>query len=557
MQINSGENLTGLQRIRASENSARTVVSLGLMLLFVWIVQPTTARPVFGHPNILIILADDLGYGDVRCFNPERGKIPTANLDRLASEGMRFTDAHSSASVCTPSRYTLLTGRYHWRTRLQGIIKVFGAPIIPKERLTIGSLARQSGYRTACIGKWHLGWIWPIRDGQRERVLAVPKNQKGRAGTPVAPPEQQALWHDVFSQPITGGPVAVGFDYYFGTDVPNWPPFCFIENEHTVGIPTAFLPPAKAVNPFANIQGPALADWKLEEILPSIANRSIDFIRDCAQVGKPFLLYLALTAPHTPIVPNPPWQGKSGLGAYGDFVMETDAVVGQVLEALQKNGVADNTLVIFSSDNGCVSYLGRMLPDLEEKGHYPSGPYRGHKGDAWEGGHRMPTIVRWPGIVRAGSVCKQLVHQADIMATLADIMEVRLPTNAGEDSFSLMPLLRNPAAVVRTNAISCAADGVQAVRFGEWKLIVGSGNGIWSKGDRTDHSIKLFNLDNDPGETQNLAGEQPARVAAMQALREKLISDGRSNPGPPQENDGEVPRFPPSSSPKGRSALEY
>lgn len=498
--------------------------------------------PPLSRPNVIVILADDLGYGDVQCNNPERGKIPTPCIDRLAAQGMRFTDAHSSSGVCSPSRYTLLTGRYHWRTRLQtGIVGVFGQPLIAPDRLTVAGLARQHGYRTAAIGKWHLGWDWPIPADRREHIVGF--SAKG------APQEltdaHRATWQEVFAKPIPGGPTSRGFDHYFGTDVPNWPPFCFIENDRTVGVPSELLPPAKLKDHQASLQGPALAGWTLEPILPTLADRACAFIADAAKRPEPFLLYVPLTSPHTPLAVNEPWRGKSGLNAYADFVMETDAVVGRVLDALERSGAAGNTLVLFTSDNGCAPYIGAAA--LEARGHFPSGPWRGYKGDAWEGGHRMPYVVRWPGVVRPGSVCPQLVHQADLIATLADLWQTELPANAGEDSVSLAPLLRGSDRPVREHAISCASSGQPALRRGPWKLIpaaTGGGNFARRGPEQPPSAVLLYNLDADPGETRNLAPEQPERVAEMRALLESLIRNGRSTPGEAQKNDIRVRRFP-------------
>ena len=387
-------------------------------------------------PNIVVILADDLGYGDVQCYNPERGKIPTPHIDRLASQGMQFTDAHSSSGVCSPSRYTLLTGRYHWRTRLQsGIVGYLERPLIAPDRMTIASFLKTKGYHTACIGKWHLGWDWGIP--REKRPLFAPPRGK----FPEVTGEHRQAWEEVFSQPIGGGPITRGFDEYFGTDVPNWPPYCFIEQDRTVGIPSTFLPQELFRNHLASLPGPALEDWKLEDILPTLGDRATDYIERRAKAEEPFFLYLPLTSPHTPLAVNKPWQGKSGLdSAVADLIMETDHVVGRVLSAIQKSGVEDNTLVIFTSDNGFAPYVGAK--HLEQQGHYPSGPLRGYKADAWEGGHRVAFIARWPGVVKPDTVCEQLVHQADILATVADILESQLPANAGEDSFSLLPLLK-------------------------------------------------------------------------------------------------------------------
>lgn len=482
--------------------------------------------PKPAKPNVLVILADDLGYGDVQCYNLQRGKIPTPNIDRLAAEGLRFTDGHSSSGVCSPSRYAILTGRYHWRTRLQaGIVGVFGDPLIAPERLTIAGLAKQHGYRTACVGKWHLGRDWGIP--QEKRALFQP----GKA-SPSITDEHRAAWQEVFLKPIAGGPTTRGFDEYFGTDVPNWPPYCFIENDRTVGIPSEFLPAALLRDHQASLQGPALKDWKLEPILPTLGDHACEFIARQTKAKQPFLLYLPLTSPHTPLAVNDAWKGQSGLGlAYPDFVMETDALVGRVLEAIRQSGIADNTLVIFTSDNGCAPYIGAK--DMEAKGHFPSGPLRGYKADVWEGGHRVPFVVRWPGVVKPGSVCQQLVHQADIMATVADVFRTNLPDNAGQDSFSLMPLLQGDDKPIRQHAVSCAAGGVAGLRKGPWKL-------IFERDPQSNSDVQLYNLDDDIGETKNLAAAKPELVAGMKTLMENLITHGRSTAGATQKNDVEV-----------------
>lgn len=501
-------------------------------------------------PNIVVILADDLGYGDVQCNNPERGKIPTPHIDKLAAQGMQFTDGHSSSGVCSPSRYSLLTGRYHWRTRLQsGIVGVFGEPLIAPDRMTIGTLAKRHGYRTAAIGKWHLGWDWPLT--REQRALLQPPKAEGQDETkpkrsPVVATEKQTeFWREFFSKPIPGGPTTRGFDAYFGTDVPNWPPFCFIENDRTLGIPTEFLRASDLGNNRASQQGPALKDWKLEYILPTLGDRAAKFINDSAKQNEPFLLYLPLTSPHTPLSVNAEWKGKSGLNLFADFVMETDAVVGRVMDALESSGASHNTLVLFTADNGCAPYIG--VKDLEQRGHYPSGPLRGYKADAWEGGHRVPFLARWPGVVKPGSVCGQLVCQADFLRTFADILGAKLPDNAGEDSFSLLPLLKGLDKPIRENAVSASSSGTPAVRKGSWKLIArATGNGAFAKSSPVEPAtpMLLYNLADDLGETKNLAAEMPEKVAEMKALLEKLITDGRSTAGAPQKNDVEVKRYP-------------
>jgi len=517
-----------------------------LIIALPWLLFSLTAaqagETTASKPNILVILADDLGYGDVQCYNPERGKIPTPNIDRLALQGMRFTDGHSSSGVCSPSRYALLTGRYHWRTRLQsGIVALWGEPLIASDRMTIGSLAKENGYRTACIGKWHLGWDWPIPADRTAIFKDKPKEDIA------ATTEHRSVWKEVFSQSIAGGPVTRGFDVYFGTDVPNHPPFCFIENDRTVGIPSEFLPARLLKTNQASVQGPALVNWTLEPILPTLGDSAVKFIAESAQRDSPFLLYLPLTSPHTPLSVNEEWKGKSGLNLFADFVMETDAVVGRVLAAIEESGEADNTLVIFTADNGCAPYIG--VGDLEMMGHFPSGPLRGYKADAWEGGHRVPLIVRWPGRVASNRVCHQLVHQADFMRTIADVLGAKLPDTVAEDSFSLLPLLMGEDKPIREHAVSTSIGGTPALRVGNWKYIPAPGSGGWGKGGDQSQPIQLYDLTNDLGETKNLASAYPERVNEMNAILEKLINDGRSTSGVPKRNDVEVRRYPDPAKP--------
>jgi len=511
--------------------------AVGLACLFgvTFTVKPATAADREDRPNIVIILADDLGYGDVQCYNPGRGKISTPHLNRLAEQGMRFTDAHSSSGVCSPSRYTLLSGRYHWRTRLQsGIVTYLEDPLIAPDRLTIAGLAKQHGYHTACIGKWHLGWEWGIPAEDRELF------HPGRRNFPEVTDRHRAAWRERYARPIPGGPITRGFDEYFGTDVPNWPPYAFIENDRTVGIPTEFLPKRLFRNHLASMPGPALEGWQLEGVLPALADRAIDYIERRTNTGEPFLLYMPLTSPHTPLAVNEAWRGKSGLDSpVADFIMETDAAVGRVLKAIDDSGAADNTLVIFTSDNGFAPYVGAK--HLEEQGHYPSGPLRGYKGDAWEGGHRVAFIVRWPGIVQAGTTCDKLVHQADVMATVASVFGAELPDDAGEDSFDLLPLLKGDNQPVREHAVSQGAHGLFALRRGDWKMIFGpGGGGGWSKLSATPsdgHPAQLYHLGDDLGETRNLYASHPQIVEQMTALLEPIITAGRSTPGEPQQNE--------------------
>ena len=487
------------------------------------------------RPNIVYILADDLGYGDVSCLNPE-GKIPTPNIDRIAAQGMRFTDAHATSSVCSPSRYSILTGRYNWRSSLQkGIVGVYGDPLIAADRLTVAGLLRQNGYATACIGKWHLGQGWDF--DLTEDFL--PSNRNG--DFPEATPEQKARWREAFSRPTTGGPTTRGFDSYFGVDVPNWPPYCYIENDRTVGIPSEFLPARLLTNNQASIPGPARAGWYFEQLLPEFGRRAEQFVSEQAHADRPFFLYMPLTSPHTPLAVNDEWKGKSGLNLYADFVMETDAIVGRVLQAIEDNGVEDNTIVMFASDNGCAHYIG--VKDLEAKGHFPSAHYRGYKSDAWDGGHRIPYIVRWPGITEPGSACDQLVCLSDLLATCADMLETDLPRDAGEDSVSIVPLLRGENHPVRRYVVHHSIEGKFAIRDGRWKLVLCPGSGGWTEpNDRAAAEkglppVQLYDMDADPGEQNNLQAARPELVAQLVRALEEQVSAGRSTPGPSQAND--------------------
>ena len=499
------------------------------------------------RPNIIVIYADDLGFGDVQCYNPIRGRIATPHIDDLARRGMRFTDAHSSSAVCSPSRYTLLTGRYHWRTRLQrGIVGLWEPPLIAPDRMTIGSLAQEAGYRTACIGKWHLGWSWPI-PAEEKRWFDSPRGAMSEPKT--ATVEQKQSWQRVFSQPIPGGPRDVGFDAYFGTDVPNWPPYTFIENDRVMQIPTQFADPELFQKNMGSLQGPAVSGWRFEPILPALVDRVVDMVERESKTPEPFLIYFPLTSPHTPLAVNRDWKGRSGLNRYADFVMETDAMVGRVVEAVRRAGISHNTLILFTSDNGCAHYVGAK--SLERQSHFPSGPLRGYKSDAWEGGHRVPFIVCWPERVQPGQTCTHLVHQADLLATLGDIMKTPLPGNAGEDSFSFLPLLLENQNGLRHNAVSTSIRGVPAVRQGNWKYIPSPGSGGWSSNAvETDGPDQLYNLATDLGEQLNLAGQEPERVKSMQFLLEALITRGRSTEGPPARNDVRVQRHAPTSSQK-------
>lgn len=468
-------------------------------------------------PNIIYILADDLGYGDVQCLNPKRGKIPTPNMDALAANGMIFTDAHSTSAVCTPSRYSVLTGRYAWRTRLQmGVQNGFGPALIAPKRLTVPAMLKQHGYATACIGKWHLG-------------MDIPKNIT-QATAPGS---------------IENGPITRGFDYFFGISASlDMAPYAFIENDRFTESPSA----TKEFYP--NRMGPAAPSFHPVQVLPALAEKAGKWINDHKE--QPYFLYLPLNSPHTPLAPTKEWAGKSGIDLYADFVMQTDAVVGSVVKAVKDAGQADNTLIIFTSDNGCAPYIGDgenfnplMVKKLEAKGHFPSGDFRGYKADAWEGGHHIPHIVQWTGTVKPGTTCSQLIGQNDLMATCASIVGAKLPDNAGEDSVSFLPLLKSSQKPVRESLVHHSLRGKFVIRQGDWKLLFCkyAGGFNYPKGTLgpvNESDIQLYNLRDDLGETKNLQATQPEKVKELTSLMHQVINDGRSTPGEKQKNDVQV-----------------
>lgn len=504
-------------------------------------------------PNIVFFFVDDMGYGDASCLNPD-GKIKTPNIDRLASEGMKFTDAHSSSAVCSPSRYSVLTGRYNWRSTLQkGIVGVYGDSLIAEDRLTVPGFLKKHDYHSACIGKWHLGQSWDFEVTEENFKPGKPSWEDGclQDKDLEATSEQQELWQDVFSRKTKGGPTNRGFDYYYGVDVPNWPPYCFIENDRTVGIPSEFLSERLMGHNLASHRGPSMPYWNFEQLLPTWAKKASAYIKERSENDEPFFLYLATTSPHTPLSVNKEFIGKSGLNnMYADLVIETDDVFGRVLDSLEKYGVADNTLVMFASDNGCAHYAGTFADGpgnfekaMEPQGHFSSGPYRGYKSDAWDGGHRIPCIARWPGVIESGSECGELVCLSDLMATCAEIVGEKLPDNAGEDSVSMIPLFKNPEAKIREHVIHHSISGKFAIRDKQWKLVLCPGSGGWTLPiDREAAAeglplVQLYDMQNDPGETNNLHTEHPERVKGMLALLKKLVEDGRSTPGGKQSND--------------------
>ena len=475
-------------------------------------------------PNIIYILADDMGYGDMGCNNPE-SKIPTPNLDLLAEEGMRFTDAHAPSSVCTPSRYALLTGRYAWRTSLKNsVLWPYDPPLIEPGRLTAAEMLRRQGYRTACIGKWHLGWEWATLDGK-------PAHEGTAAGRLDREIREERERHIDFSMPMGGGPVDCGFDTYFGVDVPNFPPYTWFEQDRLASEPT--VPKPDEMFGWPGIMKPG---WTLEEMIPAFVRRVVNYIESSGP--DPFFLYFPLTSPHTPIVPNTPFIGRSGSGLYGDFVCEVDWVVGQVMAALERSGIADDTLLIFTSDNGpeCAPAAdGGSYEHARTHDHYSMGDLRGVKRDTWEGGHRVPFLAKWPGVTPPGAVCDQLTILGDFMATCAELTGVDLKADEGEDSVSMLPLLQGDTGEpVRDFAIHHSCHGKFAIRKGSW-VFLDSPNGDdnrepdWFKEERgyTAHDFpgELFNLDGDISERVNRYGDHPELVREMSQMLERVKSE--------------------------------
>lgn len=505
-------------------------LSFALLAVFFFAFPVLSASDAKTPPNILVILTDDQGFGDVSHLNPN-GRIRTPHMDRLAREGMTFTDAHSGSAVCTPTRYGLLTGRYAWRSPLKnGVLGGLSPLLIEPGRMTIASLLRSRSYHTACLGKWHLGLNWILHEGKSVNVLGIESANQ--------------VWNVDYSKPLQGGPLSVGFDHFYGISGSlDMVPYTWIDGDRVSIVPDqdgdfAWTPGQNR----RTRRGPVSIGFDAEDVLSTLCNRAIDYIENrasAAREGRPFFLYLALASPHTPILPTKDWQGRSGINSYADFTMETDARIGEVLAALDKHKLTDNTVVVFASDNGCSPEAD--MPTLAAAGHHPSGPYRGHKADLFEGGHRVPLFVRWPGTVAPGSTYSHTVCLTDLLATAADILNVTLPPDAGEDSVSWLPVLKGETQKpIRTSTIHHSINGSFAIRKGPWKLLLCPDSGGWSAprpGTPTAKELaplQLYNLDMDPGETINLAGEQHNIVRELVSLLEEHVRRGRSTPGPAQ-----------------------
>ena len=483
-------------------------------------------------PNILLILADDLGYGDVGCYNAQ-SRIPTPNIDKLASDGMRFTDAHSPSTVCTPTRYSLLTGRMAFRTGMRGVFDGVGGPcLIEKDRLTLPGMLRRAGYTTACVGKWHIGMTFFDSAGK-----AI--NQNGL----------KAVEKIDFSKAIDGGPIDRGFDSFFGTascPTTDWL-YAYIEQDRVPVVPTGLLNktelPQHAYSR-DNRRGRVAPDFNLEMVDLVFLEKSKSFLRDHITTNpeQPFFLFHSTQAVHLPSFAAPRFQNKTESGPHGDFIFELDYVVGELLKTLDELKVADNTLVIFTSDNG--PEVPTTIAMRRDHKHDGARPWRGVKRDQWEGGHRVPFIARWPGRISAGSIAGQTICLTDVMATAADINKFKMPNDAGEDSFNILPVLLGNQEPVREYTMHQTISLALAIRQGDWKYLdhQGSGGNNYQRGGEwgmkqfalseqaADAPGQLYNLKQDPGETRNLYYKHPEIVDKLKRQLDSFIKEGRSAP---------------------------
>jgi len=485
------------------------------LLLFVSLTAGAFGAP---RPNVILVMADDLGIGDISPTNPQC-RIKTPHLQKLADEGLTFLDAHTPSSVCTPTRYGLLTGRYNWRSRLaRGVLSGRSDHLIPADRPTLGHLMKRAGYHTAMIGKWHLGWDWA-------------KDSKGKID---------------FNRPVKNGPDINGFDQYYGhCGSLDMPPYVWVDTGKITAPPDREEGVTKQQDRYGWYRkGPIGPDFHIDEVLPHLFDKAIALVEqraEKARAGKPFFLYLALPAPHTPIVPVPPFKGASGLNPYADFVMQVDHHMGQLLKAVKDRGLDDNTLILFTSDNGCSPEANFEL--LKERGHDPSAGFRGHKADIYEGGHRVPLIARWPGHIKPGSRTRALACLTDVYSTLEAITEQPRQALGGEDGFSLLPVFRGKPTSGRRDLISHSISGAFAIRQGDWKLCLCPGSGGWSAPRDTVARkqglppVQLFNLKTDPAERKNLVKQHPEKARELLALLTRQVKAGRCTPGEPVSND--------------------
>lgn len=517
--------------------------SLGLFFLFYAVLGQTifyAQDEVSKRPNIIYILADDLGIGDLTIYN-ENGKIPTPNLDKMGREGMKFTDAHTSSAVCTPTRYGILTGRYNWRTPLKSFVTWGNSPTLIREgRLTVAQLLKNNGYKTANIGKWHLGLNWAMKDDSKQYDYF--SHFKDRVDFSKID----------YTKSLKFGPNNLGFDYSFMLAASlNMPPFVFFENDKATQIPTKTSERKRQEYPYTSwIKGVISNDFVHDQVLPDFVNKTVSYIEENANSEEPFFVYLPLPAPHSPVLPIAPWEGASGVNEYADFVMMIDDLMGQIFKTIKNQGIEENTLVIFTSDNGCSSTAN--VPLLKRKGHNPSYIYSGLKGSYLEGGHRVPFLVKWPKMIQPNSVSNTTICTTDFMATCADIVSYNFNDNEAEDSFSMMPLLTQKGHYLREATIHHSKTGVFAIRKGDWKLIMSPNSGINAAGKPENNKkilpeVILYNLKTDVAEKVNVAENYPKKVEELKSLLIKQIKEGRTTEGEVQKNDAITIEWPQAS----------
>jgi arylsulfatase A-like enzyme len=510
-------------------------VLFGFLICCSFFVFPTSAaQPESStRPNIVLILADDLGWGDLKVLNPD-SKIATPACDRLATEGCCFTDVHSPSAVCSPTRYGILTGRYAWRSKLKrGVLGGLSPRLIEPGRMTLASMLKEQGYSTCCVGKWHLGMNWKVLPGKEVTELNIETRDQ--------------VWNVDYSHPIVQGPLSVGFDRYFGISASlDMVPYTFIENDRVTLLPSEDREfPLIIDHPEKGMirKGPTAPGFDPRQVLPELTRAAVAEINSqapAARAGQPFFLYFPLPSPHTPTAPSDEWRGKSGLNNYADYVMQSDHTVGAILDALSSNGLDDNTLVCFTSDNG-PSPLAQ-LDELRGKGHLAAAHWRGHKADIYEGGHRIPLLVRWTGKIPAGSRSEQLVSLTDFAATFADILGLKLSDNAAEDSYSFLPAALGKPGSPRQDLISHSINGSFAYREKNWKLLLCPGSGGWSfprpgKDDTSeDPQFQLYDLSTDPQESRNLQPGYDLLVNHLLGMFVDQVQHGRSTPGAHQQN---------------------
>lgn len=473
-------------------------------------------------PNIIYILADDMGYGDVSAFN-EFCPFKTRHLDQMCREGLSFTDAHATSAVCTPSRYGILTGRYNWRSKLkEGVMSGYDRALIEPGRLTVSEFLKENGYFTAAIGKWHLGMDFAVDESFC-----------------ISPDYEMCPGVD-YSAVIKNSPVDYGFQYYYGiAGSLDMPPYIYIENNHFTNCPDRETE-NKGKKTFWR-KGPTGPDFVHEEVLPRFTEKVLEKIEEYRE--HPFFIYFAMPAPHTPILPGKEFVGKSGTTDYGDFVLMCDDVAGRILDKVKELGLEEDTIIIYTSDNGCAPMAD--FDELARYGHNPSYIFRGHKADIYEGGHRVPFIVKWKGTVGEGKKCDRMICLCDLFATVAECIGVRIPENAAEDSVSNLPLWLNPdGPEVRQDIIHQSFDGSLSIRRGRFKLEMCPGSGGWSypvpgEEKEGEPAVQLYNLEMDISEQQNVIQVYPAIANQLKNLLAGYVKNGRSTPGIPQKNNGE------------------